>query len=145
MILKKQYKKARKISCCVVLHAVKIQKLWGEVPSNEFKASYKHKGSVSNPLHEIIDTFFAKTSPNCSFSMTEYERFGLVFTKTRVYKFGHRTFWGISGFGSVPLTNGSGSCYFRHWPSKCQQKNNFLTQFFLLITFWSYIYIIFQR
>jgi hypothetical protein len=22
--------------------------------------------------------------------MTEYERFGLVFTKTRVYKFGHR-------------------------------------------------------
>jgi hypothetical protein len=23
--------------------------------------------------------------------MTEYERFGLVFTKTRVYKFGHRS------------------------------------------------------
>ncbi len=40
---------------------------------------------------------------------------------------------------------GSGSCYFRHWPSRCQQKTNFLTQFFLLITFWSYIYIIFQR
>ncbi len=34
-----------------------------------------------------------------------------------------------SGFGS-----GSGSCYFRHWPSRCQQKTNFLTQFFLLIT-----------
>jgi hypothetical protein len=51
--------------------------------------------------------------------------------------------------GSMPLTNGSGSgsrsCYFRHWPSRCQQKSNFLTQFFLLITFWSYIYIIFQR
>jgi hypothetical protein len=40
---------------------------------------------------------------------------------------------------------GSGSCYFRHWPSRCQQKTNFLTQFFLLITFWSYIYIIFHR
>jgi hypothetical protein len=29
--------------------------------------------------------------------------------------------------GSMPLTNGSG--YFRHWPSRCQQKNNFLTVF----------------
>ncbi len=38
---------------------------------------------------EIIDTVFAKTSPKLSFSMTKYERFGLVFTKTRVYKFGH--------------------------------------------------------
>ncbi len=38
---------------------------------------------------EIIDPVFAKTSPKRSFSMTEYERFGLVFTKTRVYKFGH--------------------------------------------------------
>jgi hypothetical protein len=49
----------------------------------------------------------------------------------------------ISGY--MPLTNGSGSCYFRHWPARCQQKTNFLTQFFLLITFWRYIYIIFQR
>ncbi len=24
--------------------------------------------------------------------------------------------------GSMPLTNGSGSCYFRHWSSRCQQK-----------------------
>ena len=39
----------------------------------------------------------------------------------------------------------SGSWYFRHWPTRCQQKTNFLTKFFLLITFWSYIYIIFQR
>ncbi len=46
--------------------------------------------------------------------------------------------------GSMPLTNGSGSCYFRHWPSRCQQKTNFLTQFFLLITFGRYIYIIFK-
>jgi hypothetical protein len=47
----------------------------------------------SNPVPEIIDTVFAKTSPKRSFSMTEYERFGLVFTKTRVCKFGH---WCVS-------------------------------------------------
>ena len=40
-------------------------------------------------MPEIIDTVFANTSPKRAFSMTEYERFGLVFTKTRVYKFGH--------------------------------------------------------
>ncbi len=41
------------------------------------------------PVPKIIDPVFAKTSPKRSFSMTEYERLGLVFTKTRVYKFGH--------------------------------------------------------
>ncbi len=30
---------------------------------------------------------------------------------------------------------GSRSCYFRHWPSRCQQKTNLLTQFFLLAYF----------
>ncbi len=35
-------------------------------------------------MPEIIDLVFAKTSPKRS-SMTEYERFGLVFTKTRLY------------------------------------------------------------
>jgi hypothetical protein len=43
---------------------------------------------------EIIDPVFAKTSPKRSFSMTEHERFGLVFTKTRVYKFGHWSHFG---------------------------------------------------
>jgi hypothetical protein len=43
----------------------------------------------TQPVPEIIDPVFAKTSPKRSFSMTEYERFRLVFTKTRVYKFGH--------------------------------------------------------
>ncbi len=37
--------------------------------------------------------------------------------------------------GSMPLTNGSGSCYIRHWPSRCQQKTNFWTQFFCLLLF----------
>jgi hypothetical protein len=40
-------------------------------------------------MPEIIDPVFAKTSPKRSFSMSEYELFGLVFTKTLVYKFGH--------------------------------------------------------
>ncbi len=39
--------------------------------------------------------------------------------------------------GSMPLTNGfgSGSCYFRHWPSRCQKKliclKNFSVYYFL--------------
>jgi hypothetical protein len=33
-------------------------------------------------VHEFIDPIFAKTSPKRSFSMTENERFGLVFAKT---------------------------------------------------------------
>ncbi len=37
---------------------------------------------------------------------------------------------------------GSGSCYFRHWPSRWT-KNQFF-QLFLLISFWMYIYIIFK-
>jgi hypothetical protein len=62
---------------------------------------------------------------------------------------GSMTFWCGSGSGDSCLwlmdpdpdsdpdqDPGSGSCYFRHWPSRFQQKTNFLTQFFLLITFW---------
>ncbi len=59
---------------------------------------------------------------------------------------GSMTFWGGFGSGSAD------PCLWlmdpdpdRHWPSSCQQRTNFLTQFFLLISFWSYIYIIFQR
>ncbi len=64
---------------------------------------------------------------------------------------GSMTFWGGSGSGSadpclwqLDPDPGSGSCYFRHCPSRWQQKTNFLSQFFLLITFWRYIYIIFK-
>ncbi len=48
-----------------------------------------------------------------------------------------------NGSGSMPVTNGSGfgSCYFRHWPSRWQQKTNFFNEVFLLITFWRYIHI----
>jgi hypothetical protein len=57
-------------------------------PPNRFSNQLRVTGKAGL-LPEIIDTVFAKTSPKRSFSMTEYERFGLVFTKTRVYKFGH--------------------------------------------------------
>jgi hypothetical protein len=42
--------------------------------------------------------------------------------------------------GSMPLNNrsGSGSCYFRHWPSRCQQYTN--KKSFSAFTFWKYIY-----
>ena len=66
---------------------------------------------------------------------------------------GSMTFWNGSGSPDPCLwlvdpdsdpDPGSGFFYFCHWPSRCQQKTKFLTQFFLLITFWSYIYTIFQ-
>ncbi len=49
--------------------------------------------------------------------------------------------------GSMPLANGSGCgpCYFRHWPSRCQQKTIFCFKVFLLIAFWRHIYTIFQK
>ncbi len=57
---------------------------------------YSTSSSTHKPVTEIIDKVFAKTSPKRSFSMTEYERFGHVFTKTRVYKFGHQcVMWSI--------------------------------------------------
>ncbi len=38
---------------------------------------------------------------------------------------------------SMTFWYGSGSCYFRHWPFRCQQKTNYLKNF-LLISFWRY-------
>ncbi len=41
--------------------------------------------------------------------------------------------------GSMPLTNGSGcgsgSFYFHHWPSRCQQKTYFKKKFFCMLLF----------
>ncbi len=53
--------------------------------------SWKCWFSCPKLVPEIIDPVFAKTSQNAHFLFSEYERFGLVFTKTRVYKFGHRS------------------------------------------------------
>ncbi len=46
--------------------------------------------------------------------------------------------------GSMPLMDpdpGSGSCYFHHWPSICQQYTYFDHKFFLHISFSRYFYI----
>ena len=67
-------------------------------------------------------------------------------SKYRYQCCGSMTFWCGSGSGSgsadpcLSLMDpdpdpGSGSCYFRHRPSRCQQKTIFLFYFFLLITF----------
>ncbi len=40
---------------------------------------------------------------------------------------------------------GSGSCYFCHWPSRCQQKTNFLTQFFLLVLLFEGTFTLFSK
>jgi hypothetical protein len=37
---------------------------------------------LSGPVPEFIDQVFVKTSPKRSFSMIEYERFGLIFAQT---------------------------------------------------------------
>ncbi len=46
-----------------------------------------------NPVPEIIDPVFAKTSPKRSFCMTENERFGLVFVKTGSINSGTDPVW----------------------------------------------------
>jgi hypothetical protein len=48
---------------------------------------------------EIIDPVFAKTSPKRSFSMTENERFGLVFANT-----------GSINSGTAVMSKDSGTC-----------------------------------
>ncbi len=49
--------------------------------------------------------------------------------------------------GSMSLTNGSGpgSCYFHHWPSRCQWKKLISFLSFSAFSFRRYIYIIFLR
>ncbi len=46
------------------------------------KASQCQCKSCNNPVPEIIDPVFAKTSQNARFLLSENERFGLVFVKT---------------------------------------------------------------
>ncbi len=60
--------------------------------SDRRRASFPYTGDIKkkSTVPEIIDLVFLKTSPKRAFSMTEYKRIGVVFTKTRVYKFRHR-------------------------------------------------------
>ncbi len=70
-------------------------------------------------MPEIIDPVFVKTSPKRSFSITEYERRGLVFTKTRVYKFGHRIVHTLSRLFSTGCTL---------WDCSLRQLKYFITR-----------------
>ncbi len=47
-----------------------------------FKLFDTYRTSKFVPVPEFVDPVFAKTSPKRSFSLIEYERLGLVFTKT---------------------------------------------------------------
>ncbi len=55
-----------------------------------FRRRKNYVCSTAIEVPEIIDPVFVKTSTKRSFSMIEYKRFGLVFTNTRVNKFGQR-------------------------------------------------------
>jgi hypothetical protein len=71
----------------------------GRTSNNGWTMPAKFLGKIPN--HTCARNYrpsFRKTSTKRSYSMTEYERFGLIFTKTRVYKFGHR-----SGLKGLPL------------------------------------------
>ncbi len=57
---------------------------------------------ISTLVPEIIDPVFAKTSQNARFLLSENERFGLVFAKTRVYKFGHNGCYSVTIFSVLP-------------------------------------------
>ncbi len=50
---------------------------------------------------------------------------------TKIQCCGSMTFWYGSESADLFLTNGFGSCYFRHWPSRCQQQK---TNFFLIFS-----------
>ena len=107
------------------------------------------------PLTNGSGSFYLSHWPSrCQQKTNFFLKVIVVITLWRYQCCGSMTFWGGSGSGSSDPClwlmdpdpdPGSGSCYIRHWPSRCQQENNFWTQFFLLITFWSHIYIIFQR
>jgi hypothetical protein len=59
---------------------------------------------VERAVPEIIDPVFAKTSPKCSFCMTENGRFGFVFMKT----------------GSI--NSGPGAKYLLKAPLRCKNR-----------------------
>ncbi len=65
---------------------------------HRFQCVYSIDSSVSQPVPEVIDLVFTKTSPKRSFSVIQNERFELVFTKTGSIN---------SGTGAIGLFSGS--------------------------------------
>jgi hypothetical protein len=114
-------------------------------PNRDKKATW----SRTDPMR-IQNTGFRVRCGSGSGSWRKKVRCGSGSASNRCHTFlsflqccGSMTFWGGSGSGSAdpclwimdPDTDsdpdpGSGSCYFRHWPSRCQQETYFLTQFF---------------
>ncbi len=91
------------------------------------------------------------SSPSCSVASTQLSGVSSStlarFTSSISRKSGMQkitSFCQCCGFMTFWFGSGSRSCYFCHWPSGRQQKLIFYRSF-LLITFWKYIYIIFQR
>jgi hypothetical protein len=71
-----------------------------------------------------------------SFTTTPYQKTQLIFKP--VFRTHDILVWiRIRICRSMPVTNGSGSgfCYFRHRPLRCQPKTNFLKQFFCSLLF----------
>jgi hypothetical protein len=60
------------------------------------KINLGHIKYYKEPVPEIIDPVFAKTSPERSFCMTENEHFGLVFVKTGSINSGTEVLAGLS-------------------------------------------------
>ncbi len=71
---KRHFKKAGRSGLFVIFGQFPCSRIWIRIPNTD-------RGPGEPPVPEIIDTVFAKTSPKRSFPMTEYERFGLVFSK----------------------------------------------------------------
>jgi hypothetical protein len=74
--------------------------------------------------------------------LNQFSAFVLVMNISSYQCSGSMKFWGGSGSGDPCLwlvdpdpDPGSGSCYFSHWPSRCQQKTNFWHNFFCLLLF----------
>ncbi len=94
LLWKYNFYQRRQLLTCVYFDANRLrqQRLRVNIESDVSteRGTYKWEKNYINPVPEIIDTVFAKTSAKRSFSITEYDRFWLVFTKTRVCKFEHR-------------------------------------------------------
>ncbi len=90
----------------------------------------------------VSDTYCEGSSyGSCILSQATWKRIYVLIQVLRIHDILVWIRMRIRNRGSRPLTNGSGSgsWYFRQWPSRRQQE------VLLLINFWRHIYIIFQR
>ncbi len=117
------------------------ERLGAQVHDNEGQGEVSHEILFAN-----LDSFNPDLVQNPGFSLSETGRWKFCWKNADCFYqcCGSMICW--CGSGSADpclLANGSGSCYFHHWPSRRQQKTGFLKSFSAYY-FWSYIYIIFQ-